>query len=107
MKYSAQSGGAYADIQDVIESEHDKSSGIATRNVEPAKCEWQPIETAPEHGQFLVYMPDEPRNKIQAAEWHPNVKVIGNLFAFDLTKPTHWMPLPEPPLLKPSEKGKK
>lgn len=59
--------------------------------------DWQPIETAPEHGQFLVYMPEEPRRKIQAAEWHPNVKVIGNHFAFDLTKPTHWMPLPDPP----------
>lgn len=62
---------------------------------------WQPIETAPEHGEFLVYMPDEPRRKTQAAEWHPNVKVIGNHFAFDLTKPTHWMPLPEPPQQNP------
>lgn len=59
--------------------------------------EWQPIETAPEHGQFLVYMPDEPFNKIQAATFHANYKVIGNHFAFDLTKPTHWMPLPDPP----------
>lgn len=57
---------------------------------------WQPIETAPDDGEFLVYTPNE-RRKIQAAEWHSNFKVIGNHFAFDLTKPTHWMPLPEPP----------
>jgi hypothetical protein len=58
---------------------------------------WQPIETCPTEGQFLVYMPDEPTDKIQAANYHPNVKVIGNHFAFDLTKPTHWQPLPDPP----------
>lgn len=66
------------------------------------KSEWQPIETAPEYGEFLVYMPDEPRRKIQAASWHPNVKVIGDHFDYDRTRPTHWMPLPDPP----TENGK-
>ncbi|WP_229011627.1 DUF551 domain-containing protein [Paraburkholderia gardini] len=59
--------------------------------------DWQPIETAPAEGQFLVYMPDEKRQPIQVARWHPNVKIIGGAFAFDLPPPTHWMPLPEPP----------
>lgn len=58
--------------------------------------EWRPIETAPEEGVFLVYMPDETM-KFQVARWRPNVKVIGNVFAFDLTKPSHWRPLPPPP----------
>ena len=58
---------------------------------------WMPIETAPEEGQFLVYMPEDKRSPIQVAKWLPNVKVIGNQFAFDLHKPTHWMPLPEAP----------
>lgn len=59
---------------------------------------WRPIDTAPGDGTFLVYLPDEPRGKqMQVATWHPNVKVIGHVFAFDLTKPTHWMPLPDPP----------
>ena len=58
---------------------------------------WLPIETAPEEGQFLVYMPEDKRCPIQVAKWHPNVKVIGNQFAFDQPKPTHWMPLPEAP----------
>lgn len=103
MKYSAQSGGAYADIGDVIESERGKLPETASR-----RSEWQPIETAPVDGLFLVYMPDEPpHSRFHVARWHPNAKVIGHVFAFDLTKPTHWMPLPEPPLLKPSEKGKK
>lgn len=57
---------------------------------------WQPIETAPKEGIFLVYMPEEKR-PYQVANFHPNVNVIGNCFAFDLTKPTHWMPLPQPP----------
>jgi hypothetical protein len=60
---------------------------------------WQPIETAPDSGVFLVYMPDE-RTKFQVAKFHPNVRVIGNCFAFDITKPTHWMPLPEAPTSK-------
>ena len=59
--------------------------------------EWQPIETAPENGEFLVYLPNE-RMKVQSVLWHPNVKIIGSQFAFDTSKPTHWMPLPEPPL---------
>ena len=57
---------------------------------------WQDIESAPKDGEFLVYMPNE-RAKIQAARWHPNVKTIGGNFHFDLTAPTHWMPLPPPP----------
>jgi hypothetical protein len=58
---------------------------------------WQPIETAPAEGKFLVYMPDEDRQPIQVARWHPKVKVIGGNFAFDMPKPTHWMPLPDAP----------
>ena len=58
---------------------------------------WKPIETAPQEGQFLVYMPAEKRQPIQVAKWYPNVKVIGNVFAFDAPPPTHWMPLPPPP----------
>ena len=57
---------------------------------------WQPIETAPANGTFLVFMPGE-RTRIQVAKWHPNVKTIGNSFAFDLTDPTHWHPLPSAP----------
>jgi hypothetical protein len=60
--------------------------------------EWKPIETAPEQGCFLVYMPDEREGKrIQAAIWHPNIKTIGNHFYFDMKNPTHWMELPKPP----------
>lgn len=61
---------------------------------------WMPIETAPEKGVFLVYMPtaDRDGDRIQVAVWHPNVKVVGHLFAFDCAPITHWMPLPAPPL---------
>jgi hypothetical protein len=56
---------------------------------------WQPIETAPENGQFLVYMPENTRQPIQVAKWSPTIKVIGNCFSFDMKPATHWMPLPE------------
>lgn len=42
-------------------------------------------------------MPTYNRNPIQVANYHLDVKVIGNMFAFDMPPPTHWMPLPEPP----------
>ena len=60
---------------------------------------WAAIETAPQEGVFLVYMPDEarPARRVQVADWHPNVKVVGGLFAFDCAPITHWMPLPPPP----------
>jgi hypothetical protein len=63
---------------------------------EKVVAQWQPIETAPKDGEFLVYMPEE-RTKFQVARFHQNVKIIGNTFAFDLTEPTHWMPLPASP----------
>jgi hypothetical protein len=59
---------------------------------------WQPIETAPAEGTFLVYIPSErPGRRIQVARWHPNVKIVGHVFAFDLPPITHWRPLPPEP----------
>ena len=63
------------------------------------ECKWKSIETAPKEGVFLVFMQDEvrPARRMQVANWHPNVKIVGGLFAFDCAKVTHWMPLPHPP----------
>ncbi len=60
--------------------------------------EWKTIDSAPEEGVFLVWLA-EPLlgSQVQTARWHPNVKTIGAVFHFDAPKPTHWMPLPEPP----------
>lgn len=60
---------------------------------------WQPIETAPKDGMVLV-----------AGQWsddgswwrnigHAHCGVITGEWD-DLTEPTHWMPLPEPPALR-------
>lgn len=61
--------------------------------------EWRPIETIPQEIDCLVYIPGEREGKtILVANWHKNVKIIGGVFDFDRkAKPTHWMPLPEPP----------
>ena len=59
--------------------------------------EWQPIETAPKNGIFLVYMPTDTRLPIQTAKWSPTIKVVGGVFSFDAEPITHWMPLPPPP----------
>lgn len=57
---------------------------------------WQPIETLPKIGEFLVYMPEE-RHKFQVMSRNGRFSVVAGCFSFDVTKPTHWMPLPEPP----------
>lgn len=53
--------------------------------------EWQPIETAPKGKDVLLFFPKvEGRNYLR--EW------IRVGFKDDcIRKPTHWMPLPEPP----------
>jgi len=78
----------------------DRGDGMwALRIQEPPQ--WLPITTVPSEGKFLVYMPDEMREPIQAANWHPNMKVTGGVFAFDLPEATHWMPMPPPPEPQP------
>ena len=59
---------------------------------------WQPIETAPSEGVFLVYLEKEMlSSRVHSTRWRSNVKVIGGLLHFECPKPTHWMPLPNPP----------
>src|SRR5690606_9336657 len=59
---------------------------------------WQPMETCPEEGEFLVYIPSErPEKRMQVAQWRKNAKIIGHIFHFDSRPPTHWMPLPAAP----------
>ena len=60
---------------------------------------WMLMDSQPESGSFLVYLPEERKDdRYQVAVNHPNIKTIGKCFDFDLTKPTHWMPLPSPPI---------
>jgi hypothetical protein len=65
--------------------------------------EWQPIETAPRDGRFIVFEPTEGRGRVLMADrvsagptllWR---RVGGHPEDF-FVKPTHWMPLPAPPL---------
>jgi len=58
---------------------------------------WKPISEIPAAGRFLVYMPEESHTPIQVAKWHPNVKVIGNVFSFDCKPVTNFMELPPEP----------
>lgn len=63
--------------------------------------EWQPIETAPKDGtRFLAY---EDGNHY-ALEWVPEMpndgywKCLCGQFVTITPEPTHWRPLPAPPL---------
>lgn len=81
--------------------------------------EWQPIETAPINESVLVYVPNaehygEPiyraikiyfEGRQSQPYWTSTAVHCGRDIAGDY-QPSHWMPLPESPLLKPSEKKK-
>ena len=59
---------------------------------------WQPIETAPSDGTaFLAFWPQAYQGKggMYVMLWHDD-GFYTNTAAYEL-KPTHWMPLPEPP----------
>lgn len=70
---------------------------------------WQPIETAPrDRSQMLGYnaMLRVPVMvfwydlSIKDSQWYPCIFGVGELFGdyFKAAWPTHWMPLPEPPV---------
>ena len=61
--------------------------------------DWQDIASAPKEGVFLVYLEKSMMgSRVHAANWRPKMKTIGSVFNFDAPNPTHWMPLPGPPL---------
>jgi len=66
--------------------------------------EWQPIETAPKDGTFvLVYAPNVGEPRVTVGSWDREPDEEGgqrwrdDLFAWDTIEPTHWKTLPEPP----------
>lgn len=62
--------------------------------------EWQPIESAPKNGNFLVWLLEPHKTmgtNVGIARSQSNVRYINSLFALDLPPATHWMPLPDPP----------
>jgi hypothetical protein len=62
---------------------------------------WQPFDTAPEQGAFLVWLPVQELNDgghVWPMRRHPVVGTIGHHWADDArSQPTHWMPAPEGP----------
>lgn len=69
--------------------------------------DWQPIETAPQDGFFLVYEGGAMRTMLrEKGQWLPTA-LAWDQFGAPLSNarvretgvydPTHWMPLPEPP----------
>lgn len=61
--------------------------------------EWRPIETAPTAEAILIYRDDGEIELIPEEdndfEWEPYDGI--NESEDGVSKPTHWMPLPEPP----------
>lgn len=92
------------------------------RGGKPVKHEWQPIETAPRDESWILltggkidygWDGDEPptmvvgqstgdRNGMQV-ESHWQFAWYDSGYYGEYEKPTHWMPLPPPPSMKPSK----
>lgn len=67
-----------------------------------------PEHPAPKDGTFLVWLAEPHRimgSNVGVMKRHPKISFINGMMAFDLPKPTHWQPLPEPPTeqAEPSE----
>ena len=62
--------------------------------------EWQPIETAPKNGEWvLLYFPHYAKSSVgkwrsPSPEYYQHWCIEGGVTPYD---PTHWMPLPQPP----------
>lgn len=67
--------------------------------------QWQPIETAPKDGEWVIIYDDQYRHSHASyliSHWHGSLKVWagrsnsqGRFATWD--EATHWMPLPAPP----------
>lgn len=67
--------------------------------------DWQPIDTAPKDGTDVLLFNGHPRvgswfDSWEYDSWHPEAKETGGwiMYGGRVIHPTHWQPLPEPPL---------
>lgn len=68
-------------------------------------AEWQPIDTAPKNfSDVLIYLPrsefGDYGERVTVAFWEVDLRlwIIPGLLPNEESNPTHWMPLPEPPI---------
>jgi hypothetical protein len=62
------------------------------------KDEWQPIETAPDGGAFIVATRKGPDQwNVELAYRAKNGTIRSETGAWELTEASHWIPLPHPP----------
>lgn len=61
--------------------------------------DWQPIETAPKDGFFLIFNPDHPEipMTVKAEIFHSGLRE-GTPRHLSFNHFTHWMPTPKPPV---------
>lgn len=71
--------------------------------------EWQPIDSAPKDCFVLLFCPGEGHDEQRVGQWCKSFDTddeawryaalwCGDAYVSVLCKPTHWMPLPDPPV---------
>lgn len=58
---------------------------------------WQPIETAPTDGSWVLIVADWKRAPVTIGFWNAEWFALHPQAGAIFTEPTHWMPLPDPP----------
>ena len=87
-----------AELREICAAIDDPACDLTLTTVEcikklKAENEWQPIETAPKDGSFILLA--TPKGRIADGFW----SLVYGVWSWPYVKvePTHWMPLPTPP----------
>ena len=92
--------------KDLADIEREKSKAAVKVERIKSAAEWQPIETAPKDGTFIIlgyagshvsegrWVSDPSRNHWRETGWFDT---DADVLCDHPGRPTHWMPLPEPP----------
>ena len=100
-----QLGEEIAESDELVKQRDDFTQQLAEQRaeIERLKCQWQPIETAPRDGTYILlgwFLEGGGGGHPEVAFWHSTKQLWCSsrlLNAEGYYSPTHWMPLPDPP----------
>jgi len=100
-----QLGEEIAESDELVKQRDDFTQQLAEQRaeIERLKCQWQPIETAPRDGTYILlgwFLEGGGGGHPEVAFWHSTKQLWCSsrlLNAEGYYSPTHWQPLPEPP----------
>lgn len=86
----------YDDAEVVWDEGQPEQIITAIQNDAVALPEWQPIDTAPREGQWILVC-ESPKGHMAVAQWIISTAHWSIGASCSFRNPTHWMPLPDMP----------